>query len=140
MSKLSFTAFCHPEPQGSSKAFVIGGKARITSANKKLKPFRSEVTRCAIDAAFDAGISLPMAGKHVPVTVLLEFYFARPASIPKRRTEMVVRPDCDKLIRAAGDALSGVAYYDDAQAVEIIARKHYGSPERVEVTVTTLEE
>ena len=47
---------------------------------------------------------------------------------------MVVRPDIDKICRACGDAFTGVLYEDDAQVVSLVARKHYGTPERVEVT------
>ena len=40
-----------------------------------------------------------------------------------------VRPDLDKLLRAAFDALSGVVYGDDAQIVSVIARKIYAHSE-----------
>lgn len=133
---LSFVAYVHPEPQGSSKAFVIAGKAHITSANNKLKPFRSEVTRCAIVAARDAGIVLPMAEKHVPVMVSVDFYIAKGDSVPKKRLFPSVKPDIDKLLRAILDSLTGVAFYDDGQVVGIRGKKNYGSPERVEVMVS----
>jgi Holliday junction resolvase RusA-like endonuclease len=138
MSILRFTAFVHPEPQGSSKAFIIAGRAHITSANTKLKPFRSEVTRCAIVAAKEANIAIPMAEKHVPVRVSFDCFFNRSESIPKKRLYPSVKPDIDKICRSVLDSLTGVAFYDDGQVVEIEANKHYGSPERVEVTVTTL--
>ena len=35
--------------------------------------------------------------------------------------------------------MTGVLYADDAQVVELSVRKHYGSPERVEVSVAVLE-
>ena len=100
MAKLEFTAYVHPEPQGSVKAFVVDGKARLTTDNTKLKPFRSEVTRCAMVAARDAGIEIPMAAKHVPVRVMINFYLARGLSIPKKRVYPCVKPDIDKLIRS----------------------------------------
>lgn len=133
--RLSFVAYVHPEPQGSAKAFVIGGKARVTTDNAKLKPFRSEVTRCAMMAMRDTGRELPFAGKHVPVEVAISFYFAKPDSVSKKRTLPSVKPDADKLIRGVFDALSGVAFHDDAQVVVVRARKLYGTPERVEVLV-----
>lgn len=135
---LSFTAYVHPEPQGSSKAFVIAGRAHITSSNTKLKPFRSEVTRCAMVAARDENINLPMAVKHVPVRVEVDFYIAKPDSIPKKRLYPSVKPDLDKLLRAVLDSLTGVAFHDDGQVIEAYPRKFYGSPERVEVKVTIL--
>lgn len=100
MSRLEFTAYVHPEPQGSIKAFMIGGKPRLTTTNTKLKPFRSEVTRCAMVAARDAGLELPIAAKHVPVRVMVNFYLARGAGIPKKRIWPSVKPDVDKLIRS----------------------------------------
>ena len=101
----SFTVFGRPEPQGSTRAFVIGGKARTTSANPKLKPWRSELTRCALWEMADQG--LEPYGKHVPVKLSVCFTFRRPPSIPKRRCECVVKPDADKLLRGVCDALTG---------------------------------
>lgn len=141
MSEVRFTAYCHPEPQGSSRAFIVKGKwgqadrANITSDNKDLKTFRGEVTREAIRAIAATGHPRPMAAKHVPVSIELDFYFQKPQSVSKKRTEMVVRPDLDKLCRGCGDSFTGVLYEDDSQVISLTARKHYGTPERVEVTV-----
>lgn len=123
--------YVHPEPQGSAKAFVVGKRAVVTSDNKKLKPYRSEVTRVALSHCVSP---TPLAGKHVPVTLYVDFYIDRPQSAPKKRVGMIVKPDLDKLVRATLDALTGVIYVDDAQVVSINARKMYGSPERVEIT------
>jgi Holliday junction resolvase RusA-like endonuclease len=138
MSQISFTAFATPQPQGSVKAFMIGGKPRLTTDNSKLKPFRSEVTRCAMMAMRDASYELPMAGKHVPVEINADFFFAKPESIGKKRLYPSVKPDVDKICRSLLDSMTGVAFHDDAQVIAINARKHYGMPERVEVTVTTI--
>jgi crossover junction endodeoxyribonuclease RusA len=77
-----------------------------------------------------------MAVKHVPVRVLVEFFIAKGDSIPKKRLYPSVKPDVDKLLRAVLDSLTGVAFHDDGQVVEISGWKNYGSPERVEVTVS----
>lgn len=138
MRQIHFTAFVRPEPQGSVKAFMIGGKPRLTTDNTKLKPFRSEVTRCAMLAMRDAGHELPMAGKHVPVEMTADFFFAKPDSIGKKRMYPSVKPDVDKVCRGLLDAMTGVAFLDDAQVIAVYARKHYGTPERVEVYVTTI--
>lgn len=144
-SQIDFTVYATPTPQGSMKGFVLPGKngakarAILTSDNSKLKPYRQEVTRCAMVALRDAGLPEPFAGKHVPVRITMDFYLAKPPSVPKKRTQHVVKPDCSKLVRAGEDALTGVMYTDDAQVVEISARKHYGSPERVIISVNILE-
>ena len=83
-----------------------------------------------------AELPQPMADKHVPVGIVVDLYFQKPPSVPKKRTEMVVRPDADKCLRAILDSMTGVLYVDDAQVIDISARKHYGTPERVEVSVT----
>jgi Holliday junction resolvase RusA-like endonuclease len=131
---ITFTVHGRPEPQGSSKAFIIGGKARITSANSKMKPFRSEVTRCALWEMNAQGVEF--FGKHVPVRLTLTFIFRKPDSVPKNRTHCVVKPDLDKLTRTINDALTGAVWHDDSQVVETSARKTYGPIEGVNITVS----
>lgn len=137
MSEISFTVYATPQPQGSAKAFVIAGRARVTSDNRKLKPYRQEVAGAALAALSGLGIALPFAGKHVPVQVGMRFFLAKPPSIPKKRWAPVVKPDLDKLQRATTDALTGILYADDSQIVGYVPapQKFYGSPERVEICV-----
>ena len=145
MSEVRFTAFVTPTPQGSMKGFVLPGKwgakprAILTSDNKKLKPYRGEVTREAMVALGKAGIAEPFAAKHVPVSMTLDFYIKKPDSVPKKRQHPSVKPDLSKLIRSTEDAMTGILYADDAQVVDIRSRKHYGTPERVEVCVRTVD-
>lgn len=119
-----------PRPQGSTRGFIPKGWNRpiITTDNKKLKPWRQEVSGAAADlnvAPFEA---------HVPLAIRLDFYFDRPKSSSiKKRPGMTVKPDGDKLVRAIFDSLKGILYDDDAQIVSHRARKHYGGPERVEI-------
>ena len=127
------------------KGFVLPGKmgakprAILTSDNKKLKPYRGEVTREAMVALGKAGIAEPFAEKHVPVSIIFDFYLQKPESAPKKRECPSVKPDLSKLIRSTEDAMTGILYADDAQVVSIEARKHYGTPERVEVSVRTID-
>jgi Holliday junction resolvase RusA-like endonuclease len=57
--------------------------------------------------------------------------------MPKPRTvkrlHPTVAPDLDKLIRAALDAMTAVAYLDDGQVTEINAMKVYGGAPFLEV-------
>jgi Holliday junction resolvase RusA-like endonuclease len=137
--RLSFTVYVHPEPQGSSRAFVNKktGRAIITSANPKMKPYRQAVTQTVLEALHG---ERPFAGKHVPVWISLNFFFQKPPSCPKRRIFPVVKPDVDKLVRATFDALTGALYEDDAQVVELTTSKNYGTPERVEIIVRKMAE
>jgi crossover junction endodeoxyribonuclease RusA len=138
---ISLVVYGTPAPQGSMKAFVIAGRARVTSDNKKLNPYRQEVAGSALRARVEAGYSEVFAGKHVPVTASYKFFFERPPSIPRKRTHHVVKPDLDKLIRSTTDALTGILYADDAQIVgSLDTGKFYGSPARVEITVAIVQE
>jgi len=128
-----------PEPQGSSRAFVRNGKAAITSTNKKLKPYRQDVTQICMEEISRSGFV--MIGKHVKVGAILDFRFRAPQSLTKKRRAggMVVKPDIDKLIRATFDALSGVVYHDDAQVADVHATKEYTEgPEFVKIDVFTI--
>jgi Holliday junction resolvase RusA-like endonuclease len=134
-NRVSFTVLGKPEPQGSSRGFVRGGRVVITSANKKLKPWRQEVSGCAMVA---------IAGKQfvkrpTPVSVEALFLFERPKSV-KVGMDKVSKPDLDKLLRALLDSLTGIVFEDDSQVTGCTINKGYGNPARVEVEVTWIEQ
>lgn len=137
MKAIEFCVYAKAQPQGSARAFVVNGRAVVTSANKNLKPYRQELTNTAKAVLND--YPQPFAGKHVPVAVSMVFFFERPQSVPKKRAGMVVKPDLDKVIRSTADALTGILYHDDAQIVSLSVKKEYGSPERVEIRVQILD-
>jgi Holliday junction resolvase RusA-like endonuclease len=120
-----------PEPQGSSRAFMHKGRPIITSANRKLRPWRAR-----LDASFSArvGDRTPMIG---PVSVTMTFRMPRPKShtgahgLTPSATGAApdTRPDVDKLARAVNDALTTAGViYDDSQITRIIAAKRYADP------------
>ena len=69
-----------------------------------------------------------------PVTIRLIFHYRRPKTV--KRNHPTVAPDLDKQIRSVLDALTGVAYLDDAQVVRIVAEKVYASPVGVKIEVS----
>ena len=126
---IAFTVYGKPVPQGSSKAFYVKslGRAVITSDNKKLRPWRQQVTETAMA---QRGVAI-LEG---PVELEAHFFFARPKSAKKRRG-MTVKPDVDKLVRGILDAIQGVIFRDDSQVVSVRATKHYDLQERCEIRV-----
>lgn len=81
-----------------------------------------------------------------PINLELEFYFSRPkkwcrAKDPTCALVMPRRPDADNLIKMISDGLNGIAWNDDAQIVEVRAKKFYhemgGSP-RTEIKISPL--
>lgn len=130
---MRFTVLGTPIPQGSTKAFNRkgGGHPIVTADNPATKPWR----RLVAAAAMQAGV--PMVSPETPMAVGVVFCFERPASAKKRRYP-TVRPDLDKLVRSCLDALTGIAWVDDAQVVALNVSKAYSSPARAEIEVYPL--
>lgn len=106
-----------PEPQGSTRAFVNKrtGRAIVTSDNKDLKSWRVDMAT-AFHAALGTGDKPRFTG---PVEVSATFRMPRTKSMPKTKEKPhTVKPDLDKLTRAACDALTqGRVIADDALIV-----------------------
>ena len=132
---LEFVAAGKPEPQGSSKGFVITDKrtgkqrAIVTSDNAKLKPWRWSVQLAARLAMERAGLGGQMI---VGSPVHIEARFLMPAPLwaqaKQKRGKVVaciVRPDVDKLARGLMDALTGIVLQDDSLVVDLHPTKRY---------------
>jgi Holliday junction resolvase RusA-like endonuclease len=121
MPSVEFFVAGKPEPKGSMSAYVIRGtnRAVVTDGNKALKPWAAKIRLLASNQIVEAEAD-------VPVVVRFEFLLDRPASVKvSKRPDHVIRPDLDKLIRGAMDALTGVLFHDDSQVVKIEAHKRY---------------
>ena len=119
MSAWSFTVKGTPQPKGSARAFVRNGRAIVISDNPAVR--RWEETIRFVLQEWPHGV---LAG---PVSVVMMFTVARPASVSvKRRPFPIVKPDVDKLARAGLDAMTGIVFSDDAQVIEALVGKVYG--------------
>lgn len=133
-----------PAPKGSTRAYVVKGRAITTDASKTTRPWMFAVA----DAARQVyGSAAPTAG---PVAVALTFWMPRPkghrnakgivkASAPPFPVA-VRRDDLDKLIRCVLDALTLIAWQDDAQVVLVRAEKLYESDPQQRGVVISVEE
>lgn len=133
--EISFDVRGKPLPQGSLVRSPTGGMYH--AHRKELLDWRIRIAEAAELAM--AGLP-PVSG---PVEVGLTFRIRRPANhfLPanRKRPEPVLRhdaptyvtsaPDADKLLRAALDALSAVAFGDDAQVAELGVTKRYANPD-----------
>ena len=114
-----------PRPQGSHKAFVVKGHAHVTESNEETNPWRADIHAAVAEVTGTTMMVYP-AG---PVALTLLFVMPRRKNEPKRVTPPHLRaPDTDKLVRAAVDSLIGLVYSDDAQVVDIRARKRTARP------------
>jgi crossover junction endodeoxyribonuclease RusA len=107
-----------PAPQGS-KRHVGGG--RMIESSAAVGDWRTVV---AWTAANEYAPRPPITGA---VVLAVEFVMPRPKSLPKRKPTPphTKRPDVDKLLRAVGDAMSGVVWADDSQVVQAVGSKRY---------------
>lgn len=122
---LSLTVYGIPIPQGSTKAFMRPGMKHpvVTADNAKTKPWRQAIV--------DAARSTHQAPIEGPVSLGVVFYLPRPKSAPKRVVEPAKKPDLDKLLRAACDALTAAGVWrDDAQVVSVHTSKLYAGGAR----------
>lgn len=123
-AKVSFEVMGKPMTEGSVSNFPYakkGGGMGVRTVHQKgaeLYAWRNAIA----DSYLRHGGT--MTDGWVAVTV--DFQFIRPKSVSvRKRPDMTVKPDIDKLIRAVLDALTGVAYKDDSQVIMVTATKHY---------------
>lgn len=142
---LSFFVPGAPVPKGSTRAFVVKGKAITTATNRhKQIPWASAIAYSGLQAMEHA------KPYKRAVMVSLVFVFQRPKShygtgrnadevkdsAPDRH---VYKPDLDKLTRCALDSLTSVVWNDDSQVDSIYATKTYGDAPGVHITITGVE-
>jgi crossover junction endodeoxyribonuclease RusA len=101
-----------PQPKGSFRALTLNGRATAVPYNAKSKAWEKAV-KLAASRSCRRYDWLPFDR---PCSVTFEFFLRRPQKPRFRRP--ATKPDYDKLVRSTGDALSGVAYVDDARVVE----------------------
>ena len=145
MDPISFFVPGIAQTKGSARGFGFvrkngprAGKigVSITNDNPKGKAWAAVVSLAARDAM--AGAS-PLDG---PLEVSIDFVLPRPKSHftkrglrPEAPRYHASKPDGDKLVRCAWDALTGIAFADDSQIAVHRARKLYGEQPGAHFTV-----
>lgn len=120
-----------PIPQGSKRAFNIGGKINLVEANPNHKAWRQQVS----DAAKQANDT----GFLYTCPIMVEYMFIMPKPQKPKFNQPAVKPDLDKLIRSINDALTGTLIKDDGLITIIHAEKRYQTnfnPPGVQITIT----
>ena len=141
-----------PAPQGSKTRTRWGG---IREDNAATRPWREAVAWAATQAMQGGdpdGQSRILEGREPltgPLELAVTFYFPRPKSHygtgknadrlkDNAPTWCATKPDVDKLVRAIGDAITGIVCRDDSQIVRVTAWKLYGTPS-AEITIRHAE-
>lgn len=129
---LQFQVIGLPATKGSGRAVVsrTTGKAFYKPDNPRTKDWQGEIAKAAVIELArpeNHGCRFLEGGVYLEVV----FYLPRPKALRTARKIALplphtTKPDLDKLVRAAKDALSGgVVWSDDAQVVHLVARKRY---------------
>ena len=119
---ITFTVHGPAATKGSTHSMPSNQTGKIiTLANDVSLPAWTQGVAWSAKAA-----RVPLIPKPRGVVVLVWYVFARPKSVSvTARPLMTVKPDIDKVLRATLDALTGIAYEDDAQVVDSHQRKRY---------------
>lgn len=137
-----------PAAQGTARAFVAGGKARLaTDSNRPGSPTNAWRQSVAAEARIQYGDAPASRG---PIRVVAELSWPRPlahyrAAKPERGlrpdapTWKTSKPDSDKCARALLDALMGIAYADDAQVVDLVIRKTWSDTPGAVIAISEVE-
>jgi len=124
--RLAFAVLAEPVAQGRPRVAVRGGRPHGYQPAKSAQA-AWEIRQAAITALGDAE---PFSG---PLSVMVTAWVRQPQSIAKRdrlTAQPTRRPDLDNYCKLALDGCSPL-WRDDAQVVELVARKRYaldGSP------------
>lgn len=126
----------HTTPTGKGRPRVVIAKGKPHA----FTPLRTMIAEQEIKmAVYQRYKELPFS-PGTPLRLSVVFYMARPKSLPKQVTEHTKKPDIDNLLKTLMDGLSGYLVHSDAEVVQIIASKRYGSPARIEFEVEELEQ
>lgn len=145
----TFSLFGKPHRQGDMDARVLPGTNPPRAViyhhqDAELERWRRSVAAACSDRMLEVGalrVEKPVA---VELSIRWQFVWRKQdlnaAADPKpgAREWKSTTPDIDKLERALLDALTGVAYADDAQVARVVKEKGYGRTFHTTVTVRAL--
>lgn len=122
------------QTKGSTRAFIPKGWKRpiITNDNPKNKSWQQLIA----EGASRAIQALPAAERGpllAGVRLTIAFYLPTPKKYQTAKYQRpgavlpphTTKPDASKLLRSVEDALTKVAFHDDAQVVELVVMKRY---------------
>ena len=116
---ITFTVYGKSQTKGSTKSFISNRTGAIVTKNDN--PLSAGwANRIGIEA------NIAMRGRAVvtgAVGLDVRFYLQAPKK-PKH-PQHITKPDLDKLVRCAKDALTGIVWRDDSQVVAVGAMKVY---------------
>ena len=133
--RVDFTIDGEPEGKARPRFNTKTGKAYTTDRTRMYEDYTKLLYRSQIKHYFEGYIRL---------TVKAFYKIAKSDSkkIKEQKKANVLRPskkpDIDNVVKLIADSLNDIAYKDDTQIVEIVAKKFYSENPRVEVTIESI--
>lgn len=119
---IEFFVAVEPVPAGRPKFTTVKGKKGTFATAYTPKKTATHRTLLAYHASQNAPKDGPLEG---PLQLTMVVVKNKPRSYSKKRWAWDARPDLDNFIKLI-DAFQGILWKDDAQVVEIRARKEFG--------------
>lgn len=118
------------------RARVFGGHAVIYTP-KETKSYEKEIAKQFL------ALGGEKFDKEVPVRLSVDICMEVPKTASKKKKNELLglkrpmkKPDADNVLKCVMDGLNGVAYEDDSQVVELVARKYWAEDSFLIVTVS----
>ena len=139
---ISFTVSGIPIGKGRPKFSTVNGRAMAYTPTKTVN------YETLVKLSYQQQCGGKMYDKDTPLSIDIMAHFPIPKSVSKKKADMMragtirptKKPDSDNIIKAICDALNGIAYYDDAQIVEVTAWKYYSDEPKAEITIRAVNE
>lgn len=129
MKDVYITIPLEPQPKLRPRFRVVRGRV-FTHTPYETKNFENQVAALYINKADGKKFE-----RYKPLEVRISFFMEIPKSFTKKKRADIesgllshtVKPDLDNLTKSVLDALNGIAWYDDAQIVELKVNKYYSA-------------
>ncbi|WP_051305069.1 RusA family crossover junction endodeoxyribonuclease [Chitinilyticum litopenaei] len=136
---MQFTVPGEVRGKGRPRAVRVGAGIRMHT-DEKTASYENRVALFARQAIGDQALLIG------PVQLRIDAFVQIPASWSKKKQAAALageimptgKPDADNVAKAISDALNGIAWKDDAQAVDLVFRKRYAATPCAVVTITDL--
>lgn len=139
---ISFTVIGEPVGKQRPKFSTVNGHA-VAYTPKKTVDYET-----LVKLSYQQQCGGKMYEKDIALAIDIMAHFPIPKSVSKKKADMMrsgkirptKKPDIDNCIKSICDALNGIAYYDDAQIVEVTVWKFYSDEPKAEITIRAVNE
>ncbi len=132
---LKATILVEPQAKGRPRGFLNKrtGHVQFYTPNDTRKA--EAAIRATLSQVMSQDTNDKFLNRETPLRLEVTFFLSRPASLPKRFTLPVKKPDWDNLGKTLTDALEKYIYENDSQITTAVVQKRYGQPPRIELTL-----